>query len=88
MTDAKKKPPLTGEKQRLRVEQHLKEVYLDGLWEKFCLIGKPADLGMFVLLGGNIDSQERRDLIADLLDNTPHKNPGGALTCPEKSGPG
>ena len=59
-------------------EQHLKEVYLDGLWEKFCLIGKPADLAMFVRLGGDIGAQERRDIIADLLENTPHKNPGGA----------
>ena len=33
---------------------------------------------MFVRLGGNIDSQERRDLIADLLETTPHKNPGGS----------
>ena len=33
---------------------------------------------MFVRLGGDIGAQERRDIIADLLENTPHKNPGGA----------
>ena len=72
MTDTKQEPPLTDE------ERYLKDVYLDGLWEKFCLIGKPADLARFVRFGGNIDVQERRDIIADLLEATPHKNPGGA----------
>ncbi|MBT4770618.1 MAG: hypothetical protein HOO00_08885 [Rhodospirillaceae bacterium] len=72
MTDAKQEASLT------KYEQHLKEIYLDGLWEKFCLTGRPADLASFVRLGGDINGQEKRDIIADLLKATPHKNPGGA----------
>ena len=72
MNDSEQELPLTDD------EQHLKEVYLDGLWEKFCLTGKPADLASYVRIGGDIDGQEKRDLVADLLETTPHKNPGGA----------
>ena len=73
MNDSEQELPLTDD------EQHLKEVYLDGLWEKLRLTGEPADLASFVRLGGDIDGQEKRDLIAKVLETAPYNNPGGAI---------
>jgi hypothetical protein len=72
VTDTKQELPLTRE------EQHLKEVYLDSCWERYCITGKPTDLAEFVRLGGNIDGQEKRDIIGRVIETAPFKNPGGA----------
>ena len=70
MTD--QRPELTDD------DQHLNDVFLDGLWERFFITNNPADLAVFVRNSGDIDDQRTRDIIADLLDTAPHKNPGGA----------
>ena len=72
MTDSNRGRALTEQ------EQHLHDNFVDGLWEIFCTTGNPAHLAKFVRFGGAIVDQEKRNIIADFLEETPFKNPGGA----------
>ena len=59
-------------------EQYDHGNWMDALWATFCITGNPADLAKFVRFGGNINDQEKRDTIADFLQETPFINTGGA----------
>ena len=55
-------------------EEHEKQMYLDGLWDEFFINRHPSLLASFVRQGGDIDDQETRNLIADLLETVTHKH--------------
>ena len=55
-------------------EEHDKQMHLDGLWDQFFINRHPALLASFVRQGGDIDDQETRSLIADLLETVTHKH--------------
>ena len=54
------------------------DTYLDSLWDAWCLFRSPNALADFVRHGGNIDKEDTRNDIADILEGVHFKNPGGA----------
>jgi hypothetical protein len=56
--------------------KHDKQILLDGLWDDWCQTGDIDYLRLYIRRGGDIDDQEIRDLLADLIVS---KNPGGSM---------
>ncbi|MFT6580938.1 MAG: hypothetical protein ACJAU6_001368 [Alphaproteobacteria bacterium] len=52
--------------------------YLDSVWESFFYTKNPSFLANFVRHGGDISDTKTREIVANVLDTAPYKNPGGA----------
>ena len=56
----------------------LRHDYLQGLYEKIVFTGDLDALAAFIREGGDIEQIDFREIIPDLIEANPKKNPGGA----------
>ena len=78
MTDKRKKRTLTKQEQKQVQAQYDLDNHLDSLFEAYVLTGDIFKLSAFVRDGGDINAQNLRETIAELILTGPPKHPHGS----------